>query len=72
METITKYILFSLILLTFSSCEIFAVIETNSPMIVERKVSSDRYRVRYNNNKNFLEIITTDSLCVGDTLRIAK
>lgn len=72
MKSITKFILFSLILLTLNSCEIFAVIESNSPMIVESKVASDRYRVRYNNNKNFLEIITTDSLCVGDTLRISK
>lgn len=72
MKTITKYILFSLMLLSLSSCEIFALIETSSPMIVESKVASDRYRVRYNNNENFLEIVTTDSLCVGDTLRIAK
>jgi hypothetical protein len=57
---------------TLTSCEIFAVIDVEQSIIVERKVSENRFRCRYNNNRNFLEIITKDSLIVGDTLRFSK
>lgn len=50
-------------------CEIYSVVDTNKPMIVESKVDSNRYRIRYNDSAFFMEIITKDSLKIGDTLR---
>ena len=60
------------VFLSLTSCEIFAVIDTDQTIIVERKVSENRFRCRYNNGANFLEVITKDSLVVGDTLRFSK
>lgn len=61
-----------LVFLSLTSCEIFAVIDAEQTIIVESKVSENRFRCRYNNGSNFLEIITKDSLVVGDTLRFSK
>ena len=64
--------LLCLVFLSLTSCEIFAVIDAEQTIIVERKVSENRFRCRYNNGQNFLEIITKNSLIVGDTLRFSK
>ena len=61
-----------LVFISITSCEIFAVIDTEKTIIVESKVSENRFRCSYNNGSNFLEIITKDSLVVGDTLRFSK
>ena len=66
------YTMLVAVLLSLTSCEIFAVIDTEQTIIVESKVSENRFRCRYNNGSNFLEIITKDSLVVGDTLRFSK
>lgn len=64
--------LLCLFFLSLTSCEIFAVIDSEQLIIVESKISEDRFRCRYNNGQNFLELITKDSLIVGDTLRFSK
>jgi hypothetical protein len=61
-----------LVFFSLTSCEIFAVIDTEQTIIIESKVSENRFRCRYNNGSNFLEIITKDSLVAGDTLRFSK
>lgn len=66
------YVLLYLVFLSLTSCEVFAVIDTEQTIIVERKVSENRFRCRYNNGTNFLEVITKDSLVVGDTLSFSK
>ena len=70
-RNLAKWLL-CLVFLSLTSCEIFAVIDTDQTIIVERKVSENRFRCRYNNGANFLEVITKDSLVVGDTLRFSK
>ena len=64
--------LLCLVFLSLTSCEIFAVIDSEQFIIVESKISENRFRCRYNNGQNFLELITKDSLVVGDTLRFSK
>lgn len=69
-----KLLLCAVLLFTMQSCAIFAVVDTNYPIIVDRQVAVDRYRCNYtyNSQKFFMEVITKDSLRVGDTLRFAK
>ncbi len=73
----TRYFLNALLaaaLLSNCKVEIYPVIDTNSPIIVKYKVSENRYRVDYNyaGTKYFMEIITQDSLNVGDTLKMSR
>ena len=67
-------VLCTVLLFTMQSFDIFAVVDTNYPIIVERKINVDRYRCTYiyNSQKFFMEVITKDSLIVGDTLRFSK
>ena len=69
-----RNILIIIALFLLVSCEIYAVVDLNEPIIVEQKVSQDRYRVGYyyNNQHYFMEIITNQNLQVGDKLKLIK
>ena len=64
-----------LLIILVSCCfEIYAVIDCKSPIIVEQKVSENRYIVGYYYNKQhyFMEIITNENLKIGDKLQLIK
>ena len=63
-----------LIILVSCSFKIYAVIDCKSPIIVEQKVSENRYRVSYYYNERhyFMEIITNENLEIGDKLQLIK
>lgn len=71
-----KKLVYILLLIVLVSCsfEIYAVIDCKSPIIVEQKVSENRYRVGYYYNEQhyFMEIITNENLEIGDKLQLIK
>ena len=74
LNRISKYFLYTLLAFVLTSCEIFAVIDTNQQIKVIQQKSDNQYRVEYtyNGSKYFMEIITDQPLEVGDLLEITK
>lgn len=69
-----KLIVIILISFMLSGCEVFVVIDTSQPITVDSKVSENRYRCLYSdgNATYFLEIISDESLNIGDPLFLGK